>query len=289
MTLKRIIIGTLIAVALLVIAGPYLVYKRLDKPLPSGVAGSEADALAHAIQEAVHANAWNHVGAIRWTFMNQHHHLWDRQRQFHKMEWDHDNKKYMALLDLRGENQHTNDATVTPHNITGRVYVDTVELLGDQAHHVLTEAIAMWRADAYWINPFEHFFDADTQRRIVTFAADDKDVDAETLPQGLLITHAHGGLLNGGSYLWFVDRTTKIPYGWKMWVPSLSPIGGLWATWEDWINGDKADQPMVAMLHRNFLYDLLIKDIKIGATIADVVNVNAAQKATDPFEALLQR
>ncbi len=76
----------------------------LRHPRPDGQSGPAADALAHSIEQAVHKDAWDRTGALRWTFGGRHQHLWDRERQFDRVRWG----KVEVLLDLT-----RNDGRVT--------------------------------------------------------------------------------------------------------------------------------------------------------------------------------
>ena len=51
--------------------------------------------------------------------------------------------------------------------------------------------------------------------------------------EALLITYTTGGSTPGDSYLWILDEKGK-PVSFKIWV-SIIPIGGMEATWNDWI------------------------------------------------------
>src|SRR5437763_3669491 len=130
------VIGGLVLVAVVAALGLYL---HLRHPLPAGgVAGPEADALAHAVERAVHVDAWERTGAVRWTWgrgKRVHEHLWDRRRQLDRVRWD----DLEVLLDL---DRHR-----------GRVTRAGAVITGPEADALATRAWALRADDSFWLNP----------------------------------------------------------------------------------------------------------------------------------------
>ena len=59
----------------------------LNDPRPEGQPGPEADALARSMEAAVDKEAWDRTGAVRWSFFEQHHYVWDRERDLVELRW----------------------------------------------------------------------------------------------------------------------------------------------------------------------------------------------------------
>src|SRR5438477_12794633 len=78
-TVRRIGRGLAIALGVLVAAAVALAF-ALRHPMPEGTPGTESDALARAVEEAVNVPAWKATGAVRWSFRGEGDHLWDRRR-----------------------------------------------------------------------------------------------------------------------------------------------------------------------------------------------------------------
>jgi hypothetical protein len=157
------------------------------------------------MEEAVDIEAWARTGAVRWTFANRHHHLWDRQRQLARVSWD----DTVVLLRLGDR--------------SGRVYIEDREVEGDDAREALDRAFAAWVNDSFWLNPIAKFRDDGVSR--ATVPLDDGG-------EGLLIAYSSGGLTPGDAYLWILGED-GFPRAWRMWV-SIIPVGGIEVSWTGW-------------------------------------------------------
>lgn len=177
----------------------------MSEPRPKGEATPEADVLAHKMEAAVHKEAWDQTGAVRWSFFEEHHYVWDRKRDLVEARWG----ETRVLL-------RTGDKT-------GRVWGKDGEITGSDAESALDTAYKYWINDSFWLNPVAKFFDPGVTREIVT---------EEDGQKGLLISYTSGGVTPGDAYLWNVDPG-GLPVRWRMWV-SIIPVGGVSTTWEGW-------------------------------------------------------
>lgn len=193
-------LGGLIALGLVAFI---IAYIALNKPLPEGKMGAEADALAEKMLAAVNKDAWDQTNIIQWSFVGMHHFVWDRQRNLVQVEWG----------DTR--------VLLNPDNLTGKIYEGGEELPHDQG--TIETAYSHFINDAFWMNGYTQIYNGNPERRIV---------DMEDGTQALLITYTSGGVTPGDSYLWILDET-GLPKAWQMWV-GIIPIGGIEVTWQDW-------------------------------------------------------
>jgi hypothetical protein len=195
----------LAAILILGLIGLVVVGYALNDPRPEGQPGPEADALARSMQAAVGQEAWDRTRAVRWSFFEQHHYVWDRDRDLVELRWG----ESRALLRTRDQ--------------TGRVWRAGVEQMGADAEEGLRAAYAYWINDSFWLNPVVKFFDPGVGRGLVKL---DDGRDA------LLISYTSGGVTPGDAYLW-MPGTDGMPASWRMWV-QIIPIGGIETTWEGW-------------------------------------------------------
>lgn len=238
------------AAALAVVgAGLGIAYAVVDRPVPDGKPGPEADALARRIREAVHQDAWDRTGAVRWVFAGRHRWLWDRKRDLARLR-DGEQEVLLRLSDR-----------------SGRVTKGGEVLSGDERRDALDDAYASFINDAFWLQPMRTFFDAGVRRKLVQL--DDGG-------SGLLVTYTQGGVTPGDSYLWIPGQDGK-PVRWRMWV-SIIPIGGLAASWERWRALETG--ALVSTLHRAGPVELEISDVHGAESLA------ALAPGPDPFAAL---
>ncbi|MEL6190237.1 MAG: hypothetical protein AAFU79_36915, partial [Myxococcota bacterium] len=150
---------------------------------PQGTAGPEAEALAKAMQAAVHGDAWRDTGAVEWNFAGRNAHLWDRRRGFSRVSWG-DTEVLFAIDARKGLATEKGEA-----------------LAGEAAKEALDGAHARWTNDAFWLNPVMKAFDPGTVRELLP--ADDAG------RRGLLVRYASGGRTPGDAYLWLVDAKNR--------------------------------------------------------------------------------
>jgi hypothetical protein len=115
--------------AVLLVAGAAV--PALARPVPTGVAGPEAEAAADRMLAAVDAEAWARTGAIRWS-MTGRHHTWDKANGKARVRW--------------GDNDVT---------------VDTNAPAADELSQ---RAYAWWANDSFWLNPVVKVRDPGTER-----------------------------------------------------------------------------------------------------------------------------
>jgi hypothetical protein len=193
------------AVLILGIVAVVAVVYSMNEPRPEGIPGPDADALARSMEVAVGQEAWDRTGAVRWSFFERHHYVWDRQRGMVELKWG----ESRALF-------HTADQT-------GRVWSEGKEQSPEDAKEALRTAYAYWINDSFWLNPVVKFFDPGVERALVKL---DDGRDA------LLVSYTSGGVTPGDAYLW-IPGEDGLPAAWRMWV-QVVPVGGIEVTWEGW-------------------------------------------------------
>lgn len=243
--LRRIVIAGCLLVLFCLVA-----WAVLSRPRPRGESGPEAEALARQMLLSVNADAWKRTGAVKFTFVN-HHHLWDRRRGYSRIESGHN----LVLLRIKDQ--------------TGRVWKDGVEINNKDSKSQLRDAYAQWVNDSFWLNPVVKVFDAGVTRGLVR--------DKNGAPH-LLVEYSSGGVTPGDAYLWTPGAGSHPPTQWRMWVRVL-PVGGLAATWEDWM--ELSTGARVSTLHSIGPFKLQLKDVAGAATLAELLGTKE-----DPFASL---
>jgi hypothetical protein len=193
------------AVLILGIVAVALLLYSMNEPRPKGTPGPEADALARSMEAAVNKEAWDRTGAVRWSFFEQHHYVWDRQRGLVELEW--------------GESR----ALFRTADQTGRVWSKGEEQSPEDAEEALRTAYSYWINDSFWLNPVVKFFDPGVERSLVKL---------EDGRSALLVSYTSGGVTPGDAYLW-IPSESGLPAAWRMWV-QIIPVGGIEVTWEGW-------------------------------------------------------
>ena len=229
-------------------------------PLPEGQTGPAADALAHSLEQAVRGDDWNRTGAVRWTFLGGHHHLWDRQRGYARVRWSN----MEVLLEVRKK--------------SGLAFSKGRFLDGKDADKAVAKAYAMFVNDMFWLNPVVKLFDPGVHRALVTLS------DADTRPgwrkEALLAYYSSGGVTPGDKYLWIADTDGR-PVAWRLWV-SVLPIPGLEFSWDSWQT--LATGALVSTHHGG--------PLGAGVTLHDVAGAATLEQlepGPDPFAALARR
>ncbi len=243
--------------AALLLIGAAAAWLIMDESLPQGEEHADADSLARSIMRAVGTEEWDDIRAVRWTFAGRRTHLWDRDRNMLRVQFD-EYEVYLHLYD--GEEAEQGVA------MSGGARVHDAELEAE----LLATAREYWINDSFWLNPFAKMFDPGVRREIVRRS---DGVDE------LLLHFGRGGETPGDSYLIRCDKN-GLPTSWKMWV-SLIPLGGLEASWEDWQGLPGGAK--IAQKHRIAFLDLELTHIAGAASMPDLL------PGGDPFVPLMTR
>lgn len=220
--LGKLILG-IFAILLILVAFVYLKY---NEPLPKGVTGTEADALATKMLTAVNHEGYKNTRYLSWTFRGEHHYVWDKDQQRVTVSWN-DTKVDLNLAQPK----------------TSVVTIDGKLMGNDEKALTIEKALSYFNNDSFWLVAPHKVFDDGVTRSIVT---------RENNEKALLVTYTSGGTTPGDSYLWILDKNGR-PKGYQMWV-SIIPIGGLYASWENW-------ETMESGISLPSLHTLLIMDI----------------------------
>lgn len=220
-----------------------------SKPLPEGKKGIQAELLTDKIQEAINQKAWDSTTAVSFTFMGNHHYLWDKKSNLVQVQWS------------------TKKVLFNNQTMEGIAYQDNKKLTGSDKTDAIKTANDYFNNDSFWlIAPFK-LRDPGTSRSIVM--QDNKEA--------LMVTYTSGGSTPGDSYVWILDEN-YVPSAWRMWV-SIVPIGGFETSWEDYITFPSGLK--IATIHGG-LFDLKLENIKIGQSIEEI------NKGANPFIDLMK-
>ena len=242
---KPIALGLVLVLGSLGCAG--LLFHR---SVPTGTQGAPAEQLTDRIEASINIHAWQETGVIEWTFPRGHNHLWDRQRHWHRLQWD----GCTAWINLSTRQGH--------------VECEGKPLEGADLRERLDDAWSIWANDSFWLNPLAKLRDKGTERRLVT---------QEDNKAALLVTYRSGGVTPGDSYLWTVDEKGQVT-ACTMWV-QIIPIDGLEFSWDNWQTLDTGAR--VATRHRGPLgFTIELTNIRAG------FSVRTLYPESDPFAPL---
>ncbi len=195
-----IVVGLLVVLA---IAGYFVV----NKPEPQGVPGAEAEQLAMEMVKAVNKEAWDSTRWVKWTFMDMHHFVWNKETHWVKISWE----DYEVIL-------NTKDIQ------NGIAYENGNRVDSDQNKELVEQAWGYFCNDSFWLNPVVKAFDPGTERSVVTTDEGVKKVK---------VKYNSGGVTPGDAYLWTLDDNYR-PVAWQMWVQVL-PVNGFKISWDGWV------------------------------------------------------
>ena len=198
-TLSFLVLGGLLALVII------LAVKH--QPLPQGEQGAEADALAQKMLKAINHSAYLETEYLSWQFKGIHSYEWLKNSGFARVSWS----DHFVTLNLNDLDKSDVENKGMPLDSLKR-------------QQLIRTAWDYFNNDSFWLVAPHKVFDKGTERRIVQL---------DNNKQALLVTYNEGGTTPGDSYLWHLDEN-GLPTSYQMWV-KIIPIGGLEATWEDWI------------------------------------------------------
>lgn len=211
---RKVIVFIASSIAVVALLG-WLGYMILDKPVPTGKAGPDADALAHNMETALHRTAWDSTRWIKWSFPGDRHYVWDKATHWVRVRTG----KY--TVDLFTQKLKQSRVVKPIHGTDAK----RSEYIADA-----------WKAfcnDSYWlIAPYKTFD---------TLVVREKTANGE-----LLVTYPFGGVTPGDAYCWTLNSEYQ-PTDFRMWV-SIIPVGGIRATWEGY--DTTATGAVIATKHR---------------------------------------
>lgn len=240
----RILLAGLFALVLL---AP-LLWHFLNRPLPKGIEGAQAEEWTRRLSEAVGCPAWEQLGAVEWSFADRRLHLWDRERELLLTRYDRD----ALFLDLRSGK--------------GWALRKGQRLRQAKEADLLQKGYGWFINDSFWLNPFCTFTRPEVQRALVR---------QEDGREALLVTWRSGGVTPGDSYLVHLGPD-DLPTHWNMWV-QIIPFGGVPASWEGW---QRQQGVAFSSLHRLGPMDLKL-EIRAAPTLRDLAG------GEDPFAAFV--
>ncbi|OIQ30390.1 MAG: hypothetical protein BM564_03210 [Bacteroidetes bacterium MedPE-SWsnd-G2] len=208
------------------------IYFKYDSPVPEGIEGPKADALATKMLEELNYKAYDSTHYIEWSFKSRHHYQWDKKDNKCTVYW----KNLKVNLDFE-------------HPENNKAYMHNFKLIDQEKADAIAQATKYFNNDSFWLVAPYKVFDPGTERRLVNLENGDT---------GLLVTYTSGGTTPGDSYLWQFDANGK-PTSFKMWT-SILPIQGLEASWTDWKETEtKAQLPT---FHKLLILGIDIKNLK---------------------------
>lgn len=208
------------------------VYLKYNEPLPEGKSGVEAGQLATKMLTSLNYEAYKNTDYLEWTFKDIHSYKWYKSADSVEVNWSN----FRVVLN-------------TKDNSTSKVFVADQLYEGIEKQKYINKAENYFNNDSFWLVAPYKVFDKGTERKIV------KSEDGN---KSLLVTYTSGGSTPGDSYLWHLDENGK-PISYQMWV-NILPIGGLEATWNDWILTDS--ELLLAQSHKLLFMTLEMTNIK---------------------------
>jgi hypothetical protein len=199
------ILGILLLLVLIALGAIYAVY---NEKLPEGQSGPQADALAQRMLATLNHEQYQNTRFLEWSYQGgKNKYKWDKENGSVVVKWD----DYKVNVDL-----------IAPES--SLAFKNGDRLNENESEDIVEKAIDFFNNDSFWLVAPYKVFDKGTLRSIVTL---------EDGSEALLVTYTSGGTTPGDSYLWIL-QPNGFPKSFKMWV-KIIPIGGLEATWGDWL------------------------------------------------------
>lgn len=185
------------------------IYLKYNEPIPAAKYDNNTQLMVDSIKSFINYDQYIHTDYLSWTFKKRHHFKWYKNKGLCEVYWENIKVK----LELNNQENSL-------------VYINEKLIDVSQYEPYIEKAVKLFNNDSFWLlAPFK-LEDEGTIHR--TTLIDNK--------KALMVTYTKGGTTPGDTYVWLFDEKGN-PKSFKMWV-DLIPIGGLEATWNDWILTD---------------------------------------------------
>lgn len=239
MKILKVLLKIILAIIVLLVLAFFILKITLDKKLPEGIKGEEAEQLAQKMLTAISYNAWDTLNYAQWSFRGTHHFVWDKTNNNARISWSN------------------NEVHLNMDEINGKAFKAGTELEGEQKDKLIKTAWSHWCNDSFWFNAPAKVFDPGTERSVV---------ENEDGSKSLMVSYSSGGVTPGDSYLWELDET-GLPKGWRMWT-KIIPIDGVYTSWENWVT--LSGGAKISSSHKNGKLGLEITNIGGGQQWRDL-------------------
>ena len=229
-----------IGIILVFIIALFILVKIASEDRPESNPTPEADVVANRMLETIGKPQWDSLHLLRWTFMGEHHYVWNKKQNIAEIKWD----SHRVILDL--------------NTLEAKAWTNEESQSGEVLAALKQTAWEYWCNDSFWMfAPFK-VFDPGTSRTLIN--------EVEHGTQGLLVTYDSGGVTPGDAYLWHLDDDFR-PVGYKMWV-KIIPVGGLYIAWSDWVTLNEGIQ--LAQIRKGSMLTLKMDNLKAGENYKDL-------------------
>ena len=185
------------------------IYFKYNEPLPTAKYDDSTQLMVDTIKSFINYEHFSKTDYISWTFKKRHHFKWYKNKSLCEIYW----KNIKVKLDLNNQKNSL-------------VYINENLINISESKTYIKKAIKLFNNDSFWlVAPFKI---EDEGTVLKTAVIDNK--------KALMVTYTKGGTTPGDTYVWLFDEKGN-PKSFKMWV-DLIPIGGLEASWNDWILTD---------------------------------------------------
>ena len=185
------------------------IYLKYNEPLPTAKYDDSTQLMVDTIKSFINYEHFSKTDYISWTFKKRHHFKWYKNKSLCEVYW----KNIKVKLDLNNQKNSL-------------VYISENLINNSESKTYIKKAIKLFNNDSFWlVAPFKI---EDEGTVLKTTVIDNK--------KALMVTYTKGGTTPGDTYVWLFDEKGN-PKSFKMWV-DLIPIGGLEASWNDWILTD---------------------------------------------------
>lgn len=209
-----------------------------SKKVPEGIQSEKTALMIDKMNEALDKPAWDSTRYFKWTFMGNHHYIWDKEANLAQIKWG----DKTVLLD--------------PDEVTGVAYAQNQKLSGKEEEKAVSKAWSFWCNDMFWMTAPFKVNDPGVSHELVEGEDGDR----------LKVIYNSGGVTPGDIYVWSFDAEGK-PKSYEMYVGIL-PIKGINVPWNGWKKISTG--AMVSTSHDIKGMGLLLENVKGGMTLADI-------------------